>query len=305
MEPSATMKLELGLQRLAKAGTDADMLGLALQSIHGALEDTFRSQLAADTHVPEAQRTDFLDPKKVQWRDLLDAMMLYRDLSQADRNLIWRTNGTRTRVAHGGRFSGSRADVEAYAALAQRLCGYTPPGPAATPAAPRPRPPAAPAKAQPGRQPAPTAAPAILPAIRSRPAPQQRSPIGWLAIAGVSLLLLALALITLVRNAALVPLLAVQPAAATAGLATLAPPSPAPVGTSMPPRVATVRADGGLHIRATPQETAPLLFTADDGTQVTVVDGPVNGTLHTWWYVDVGGRQGWCAGEYLSFGQAP
>ena len=53
----ATEKLELGLQRLAKAGDDADMLGLALQSIHGALEDHFRARLSADSrHAGRAAR---------------------------------------------------------------------------------------------------------------------------------------------------------------------------------------------------------------------------------------------------------
>ena len=64
MENSAASKLKLGLERLAKAGTDADMLGLALQSIHGALEDGFRAQIAANPQVPESLRTDVLDPKK-------------------------------------------------------------------------------------------------------------------------------------------------------------------------------------------------------------------------------------------------
>src|SRR5438876_481396 len=105
----ATEKLELGLQRLAKAGDDADMLGLALQSIHGALEDHFRTRLSADSHMPVEQRAAMADPKQTQWRDLLDAMQLYGDLSAPNRELIWRTNALRTKVAHGGRYTGSRA----------------------------------------------------------------------------------------------------------------------------------------------------------------------------------------------------
>ena len=120
----ATEKLELGLQRLAKAGDDADMLGLALQSIHGALEDHFRARLSADSHLPAEQRASMADPKQTQWRDLLDAMQLYGDLSAPNRELIWRTNALRTKVAHGGRYTGSRADLERYAALARSLCGY-------------------------------------------------------------------------------------------------------------------------------------------------------------------------------------
>src|SRR5262245_43126026 len=120
----ATEKLELGLQRLAKAGDDADMLGLALQSIHGALEDHFRARLSSDSHMPAEQRAAMADPKQTQWRDLLDAMQLYGDLSAPNRELIWRTNALRTKVAHGGRYTGGRADLERYAALARSLCGY-------------------------------------------------------------------------------------------------------------------------------------------------------------------------------------
>src|SRR5689334_5045279 len=150
----ATEKLELGLQRLAKAGNDADMLGLALQSIHGALEDHFRARLAADSSMPADQRAAIADPKQTQWRDLLDAMQLYGGLSAPDRELIWRTNALRTRVAHGGRYTGSRADLERYAALARSLCGYPADAkPAAesrpAPRAPAEKPPARPAVARP------------------------------------------------------------------------------------------------------------------------------------------------------------
>src|SRR3954451_13246937 len=135
----ATEKLELGLQRLAKAADDADLLGLALQSIHGALEDHFRARLSADSHMPAEQRAAMADPKQTQWRDLLDAMQLFGDLSAPNRELIWRTNALRTRVAHGGRYTGSRADLERYAALVQRLSGYhAAPKPALAPPPPAP-----------------------------------------------------------------------------------------------------------------------------------------------------------------------
>ena len=126
---SATAKLELGLERLAKAGDDADLLGLALQSLHGALEDHYRARLAADQHIPEDQRAAMLDPKRVQWKDLLDAMQLYADLGAPEREQIWRMNAARTKVAHGGRYAGGRAELEGYAKLVQAQLGYTPPPP--------------------------------------------------------------------------------------------------------------------------------------------------------------------------------
>lgn len=304
MDNSVTAKLELGLERLAKAGHDPDLLGSALQSIHGALEDAFRAQLAADPHVPEAQRPDFRDLKKTQWRDLLDAMVLYRDLSQTDRDLIWRTNSVRTRVAHGGRYTGSRADLEHYAALVQRLCGYTPAAiPAAAPA--KPTRPSSPATAPRAR----TAggAPAIPPAVRARPKAAQpaRSRIGWLAIIGATALLVIIAIAALVRNTTASP----TPTASAKPSATIAA-SAATTATSEPPATAvpaaaTVRAEGGLNIRGDHSASAKVLFAVADGTRVTLVSGPTEADGHSWWQVEVNGRQGWCAGEFLQLDSAP
>src|SRR3954466_5991778 len=172
----ATEKLELGMQRLAKAGDDADMLGLALQSIHGALEDHFRARLSSDSQMPAEQRAAMADPKQTQWRDLLDAMQLYGDLSARNRELIWRTNALRTKVAHGGRYTGSRADLERYATLARSLCGYHADAKPAT--APRPRASAEKTAAKPaGARSA--ASPDIPRAVRTRAAarpPRRRSP---------------------------------------------------------------------------------------------------------------------------------
>jgi hypothetical protein len=309
MSDSANSKLELGLERLAKAGTDADLLGLALQSLHGALEDAFRAQLAADTHVPAAQRADITDPKKVQWKDLLDAMVLYRDLGADDRRTIWRVNGLRTRVAHGERSRINRAELESYAALVQRLIGYTPPAgaspaPVPQPAAkPRAKAASSPAAAKP--RPSPSAAPDIPRAVRSRPsAPPPRSRMSWMLIAGACALLLVLALAALVRNSA-----ATGSAAPTEQLPTqaeaaaAAEPSPAPAPTARP-RNATVRADGGLFLRANHSTAAQILATLPDGARVTIADGPVEAENRSWWQVeDTTGKRGWCAGDFLVFEQ--
>ena len=50
-------------------------------------------------NMPAEQRAAMADPKQAQWRDLLDAMQLYGDLSAPNRELIWRTNALRTKVA--------------------------------------------------------------------------------------------------------------------------------------------------------------------------------------------------------------
>lgn len=337
MHTGATEKLELGLERLAKAGSDADMLGLALQSIHGALEDHFRVVLSTDAHMPESQRLAVLDPKQVQWKDLLDAMVLYRDLSADDREEIWRINGIRAKVAHGGRYSGSRADLEAYARLVQRLGDYTPSKPAAPAArsssavaaaerqaqraeasrsrvglppvpapASQPQPPpqrVAPRPASPAAsRPAPTRpaerdeAPAIPRAVRAARPPAPRSRLGWLLIAGAIALLGLLALTALVRNTTTAA--PTSQAQAPAPTSTALPPTSAPAATAGP-RGATIVAEGGLNVRADHTLVAEVLFTADNGTRVSIVGGPVVADEHTWWKIEAGGRQGWSAGEFL------
>lgn len=328
MHPGATEKLELGLQRLAKAGSDADMLGLALQSIHGALEDHIRVVLSTDPQMPEAQRRAVLDPKQVQWKDLLDLMVLYRDLGAADREEIWQINGTRAKVAHGGRYSGSRAELESYARLVQRLGEYTPSRPATPPArsssgqavaerarigqppAPAPaslsqratRPasqpqarPATQAPARPTSRP-PDEAPAIPRAVRATPPPAPRSRAGWLLVLGAVALLGALAITALIRNSTTPPAsLAQSPSAApTAG----APPTSAPAPTAGP-RGATIVAEGGLNVRADHSLGATVLFTAKNGSRVDIVGGPVEADQHTWWQIEINGQQGWCVGEFM------
>lgn len=338
MHPGATEKLELGLERLAKAGGDADLLGLALQSIHGALEDHFRVVLSTDPQMPEAQRRAVLDPKQVQWKDLLDLMVLYRDLGAAEREEIWRINGIRAKVAHGGRYGGSRAELEAYARLVGRLGDYQPSKPAATPArsssgqalaereaqraqAERarigPPPPPAPASqpqrgvarpaaqaqarpaaqvpARPARRPA-DEAPAIPRAVRATPPPAPRSRLGWLLALGAIALLGLIAVIALVRNSTAPPASLAQSPSAMPTAAAL--PTSAPAATAGP-RGATIVAEGGLNIRADHSLDARVLFTAKNGSRVSIVGGPAEADGHTWWQIELAGQQGWCAGEFL------
>ena len=296
---SVIEKLELGLQRLAKAGDDPDPLGLALQSIHGALEDTFRAQLAADPQMPSDQREAVLDPKRVQWKDLLDAMQLYGNLSVQDRELIWRANGQRTRVAHGGRYNGTRAELARYASLVQQLCNYTAPAtpPRAATKAPRPT----------GEQSTPragagTEAPEIPRAVRT-PAPTapQRTRIGWWSVVLAVVLLVGLASFVVLRSAAW-PL--AQLAAAPASTSTLAEATAAPTAgppTPATPRAATVNAPDGLNIRRDHSSRAAILGALPNGARVTVLAGPVDADGHSWWQIAADGQQGWCAGEFLNF----
>jgi Bacterial SH3 domain len=295
---SAIEKLELGLQRLAKAGDDPDLLGLALQSIHGALEDTFREQLAADPHMPSDQREAVLDPKRVQWKDLLDAMQLYGNLSVQDRELIWRANGQRTRVAHGGRYNGTRAELARYASLVQQLCNYTAPAKPPKAAAKAPRPTSEQSTLRAG-----TEAPDIPRAVRTqtRTIPQ-RTRIGWWSIVLVVVLLVGLASFVVLRNAArpLAQLAAAPASPSTIAEATAAAPTAGPP-TATTPHAATVNAPDGLNIRRDHSSRAAILGALPNGTRVTVLAGPVDADGHSWWQIAADGQQGWCAGEFLIF----
>lgn len=108
-------KLRLGLQRLSKAGNDPDLLGLALISLHGALEDRFRNWLSTNPSVPPSEREVVLDARKMQWKGLLDLMRQYGGLNDNQRQYIFRLNRLRRDVGHGSQFTGTRSELENYA----------------------------------------------------------------------------------------------------------------------------------------------------------------------------------------------
>jgi hypothetical protein len=111
-------KLKLGVERLAKADHDPDLLGSALVSIHGALEDRFRHLLATTATLSEYEHARVLDVGRVQWNELIDLMRLHQNLGSDDANFIRQMNRQRQSVAHGGRFRGKRYLIERYARMA-------------------------------------------------------------------------------------------------------------------------------------------------------------------------------------------
>ncbi len=114
-------KLQLGWERLQKADHDPELLGYALVSFHGALEDYFRYWLANNNSLDLAQRERVQNLQQVQWKELLDLMQQYRGLSADDCRRILNANRLRQEVAHGNRFQGTRADVEVYGQFVQQL----------------------------------------------------------------------------------------------------------------------------------------------------------------------------------------
>jgi uncharacterized protein len=108
-------KLNRGLNLLNGAGTNPDTLGLALQSIHGALKDHCRDLLSQNTAVPSDQRQQIRNHVEVNWKTLLDLMQCYEGMSDRDRAFILRMNYLRNIAAHGEPFTGNRAQIEQYA----------------------------------------------------------------------------------------------------------------------------------------------------------------------------------------------
>jgi hypothetical protein len=113
-EGTNNLKLKLGLEHLSKAEKERDLLGLALISLHGALEDHFRYWLASNSSVPLSERETF-NFSKIQWKGLLDLMQQYGNLNGNQRNYILDMNKLRQDVGHGGQYTGTRSQLEKYA----------------------------------------------------------------------------------------------------------------------------------------------------------------------------------------------
>jgi hypothetical protein len=54
-----------------------------------------------------------------------------------------------------------------------------------------------------------------------------------------------------------------------------------------------------LRERAGVDQAIPILLALQPGTDVTVVEGPVQADGLAWWKVRVANIEGWCAGQYL------
>ena len=106
-------KLQKGRDRLNKAGNDVDMLGLAMTSIHGALEDACRHWLAAP-EIKQQHGVDVQNKAEANWQNLLELMPRYCGWSEQDVRYVRKMNGLRNKAAHGEGFEGTRQDVEQY-----------------------------------------------------------------------------------------------------------------------------------------------------------------------------------------------
>jgi|GEM_PF-6223237 len=115
----AQVKLQRGMENLHQAGQNTTLLGAALISLHGALEDHYRAQLASNSRIPSTKRTDILDPEKTKWIQLVELVGEYDTLEKVDRQRILRANHLRQSFAHGGEYEGTRDELEQYASFVQ------------------------------------------------------------------------------------------------------------------------------------------------------------------------------------------
>lgn len=115
-EPQSPLeKWQLGISRLTKSETEPELLGLAMISLHGALEDQFRHTLASLPHLLTAEKSRVQDVSQVKWLELCNLMQRHGNLSDRDAKYIMRMNSLRIDAGHGGEFRGNYQDVAAYA----------------------------------------------------------------------------------------------------------------------------------------------------------------------------------------------
>lgn len=110
---TAKKKLEEGSLSLDKAGSDTDLLGLALTKIHAALEDACRLWLSVP-QVAQQHQLDVQDRSQVSWKELPDLMSRYYQWTREDMEYVRHINIMRNQAAHGEGFQGTRQDVENY-----------------------------------------------------------------------------------------------------------------------------------------------------------------------------------------------
>ena len=117
----AHRKYKLGLERLERIGNDTVVLGTALLSIHGALEDHTRARIALSARIPRRQRELVLQPGKTNWMQLLGLLEEYYALDSGDRAMILGANRLRITVAHGGEYEGTVEEVRNYGSFVERI----------------------------------------------------------------------------------------------------------------------------------------------------------------------------------------
>jgi hypothetical protein len=302
-------KYQTGLSRLRDANTNPDLLGLALQSFHGALEDYLRSNLSTAASVTADDRVQAAD-RQQGWKVLLPLAIKYGYLRPDAERFIGRMNSYRNGIAHGGRFTGTRAEVEEYERLVRSVlhprARQTPPSSAV---------------ASPAERSAPQLR--VITTASNEPAAAQPKGHGKTRGRSTGCMLLAITVTVgflIVFGMQLPNLLSSGSSSAfsasSAGqettqvqTTTLSGSLPGSAQNAPPdePVSGTVTAvignlsSGRVNFREQPNTEAPVIASLDIGTQVTVLDETTEDGTRRWRKVEVDGRQGWVSEEFLVY----
>jgi hypothetical protein len=288
-------KLRRGLALIDRADGDGDLLGAALLTIHGALEDYLHAALLRHPQVGPEDR-QVLAERNQGWVPRANLAQKYGLLTREQRKRILEANDVRQAFAHGAPLRWRDADMRRYGQFVAELCGRQ-----ELLARERRR-----ATAEgPARR-------AALPDRRVDPASRQRERMAMATrysrfprILIITFVVLALLLggvalsrryeISFTRIGQAFGLLA-QPTST---------PTAAPVPPTPTPRIIQARlvhlgaGPGWLH--DTPDFTSPTLpIPLQEGLIVTVLEQQQADTAgNLWRHVSVGGYEGWCPDNNL------
>jgi hypothetical protein len=120
MTDTTTDKLERGVQLLEDAGSDRDLLGVALLAFQGALAEQLRSLIATNPSLGEAERST-LD-RVGSLSALVELGRRHGDLTREQAWQILEAERLRSGFARGEPFRGSPSEVRTYARFVAELC---------------------------------------------------------------------------------------------------------------------------------------------------------------------------------------
>ncbi len=269
-------KLARGFTLLARARAAPELLGPALLTIHGALEDQVRLALL---DLPDLNRADreLAADDATSMDELLELARMHLGVQDQEQRIIRYAEGLRIRAIHGDALDGQAGSVLRYARFVEQLCDQE------------------------------GLLDAVMQAERaSRAAPPraQKRRKGHPILTTVMVLLLIAGGIGGYLLLSDIPIL---PA-----LSTLAPQTPViPPTSSVPPPTPASRArlinigagPGWLHEEPT-FDSGTLPIPLRDGVRVTVLDSRQTGPDGVVWQrVSIGGYEGWCPLNNLALDQ--
>lgn len=286
-------KLRRGLILIERSGGDADLLGAALLSIHGALEDGLHAALLQHPKLTPADR-EILAERNQGWLPRANLALKYGLLTREQRQRILEANDVRQGFAHGEPLHWGVPELRRYSQFVAVLCGRR----ALLEQIQRRRDLAA-------RAPGIPASGSNAGADRQRDQPAMgrgRSRLTGLILAGaLVLVLVAFGGVALSRPAGLAGLAEIMRLVR----APTATPIPTPSPPTPTPRIIEARlvrlgaGPGWLH--DAPNFASPTLpIPLQEGHTVTVLERQQTDSSGTLWrYVSVGGYEGWCPANNL------